>query len=186
MNRHASATLASVGTAKATSLCTFLETIAPFVTYEPIIDLWTTETADSLLNGNPDFILDCIDNITTKVDLLAYCHAHGLRVISSMGSGCKSDPTRAQVGDISDTTDDPLSRSTRRALRAKGIDKGIQVVFSSEKPPKEGAKLLPLPAEEFAKGNVGELSSLPNFRVRILPVIGTLPTALQKLCHHEI
>ena len=75
-----------------------------------------TETADSILNGNPDFILDCIDNITTNVDLLAYCHTHSLRVISSMGSSCKSDPTRAQVGDISDTTDDPLSRTTRGAL----------------------------------------------------------------------
>ena len=175
LNRHASATLASVGTPKATSLCSFLETIAPFVAYEPIMDLWTTETADSLLQGNPDFILDCIDNITTKIDLLAYCHTHGLKVISSMGSGCKSDPTRVQVGDISETTDDPLSRSTRRGLRARGIDKGIQVVFSSEKPSKEGAKLLPLPEEEFAKGNVDELSSLPNFRVRILPVVGAFP-----------
>ena len=178
LNRHASATLASVGTPKATSLCSFLETIAPFVTYEPFIDLWTTETADSLLQGNPDFILDCIDNITTKIDLLAYCHAHGLKVISSMGSGCKSDPTRVQVGDISETTDDPLSRSTRRGLRARGVEKGIQVVFSSEKPSKEGAKLLPLPEEEFAKGNVDQLSSLPNFRVRILPVVGNPQTPL--------
>jgi tRNA threonylcarbamoyladenosine dehydratase len=175
LNRHASATLASVGTPKATSLCSFLETIAPFVQYEPIIDLWTTETADSLLQGNPDFILDCIDNITTKIDLLAYCHSHGLKVISSMGSGCKSDPTRVQVGDISDTTDDPLSRSTRRGLRARGVERGIQVVFSSEKPTQEGAKLLPLPEEEFVKGNVDQLSSLPNFRVRILPVVGSPP-----------
>jgi len=165
--------LAAVGTPKATSLCSFLATIAPFITYEPVIDLWTTETADTLLAGNPDYIIDCIDNIGTKVDLLAYCHEKGFRVISSMGSGCKSDPTRVQVGDISETIEDPLSRSTRRGLRAKGIEKGIQVVFSSEKPGKNGAKLLPLSEEEFEKGNVDELSALPNFRVRILPVVGT-------------
>jgi tRNA threonylcarbamoyladenosine dehydratase len=172
LNRHASATLASVGTPKATSLCSFLETIAPFVKYEPIIDLWTLETAGPLLEGEPDYIIDCIDNISTKIDLLAYCHEHNLRVLSSMGSGCKSDPTRVQIGDISETTEDPLSRSTRRGLRARGIDKGIQVVFSTERPSKDTAKLLPLDEEEFQKGNVNELSSLPNFRVRILPVVG--------------
>ena len=172
LNRHASATLAGVGTPKATSLCSFLATIAPFIEYEPVVVLWTLETAETLLVGNPDFIIDCIDNINTKIDLLAYCHEKGLKVISSMGSGCKSDPTRVQVGDISETIEDPLSRSTRRGLRAKGIEKGIQVVFSSEKPGEGGAKLLPLSEEEFQKGNVDELSALPNFRVRILPVVG--------------
>jgi tRNA threonylcarbamoyladenosine dehydratase len=179
LNRHASATLGTVGTPKATSLCSFLTTIAPFITYEPIIDLWTTETAETLLSGNPDYIIDAIDNIDTKVDLLAYCHQHNLKVISSMGSGCKSDPTRVQIGDISETIEDPLSRSTRRGLRAKGIEKGVQVVFSTEKPTKEGARLLPLPDEEFAKGKVDELSSLPNFRVRILPVVGMSPSSIR-------
>lgn len=95
-----------------------------------------------------------------------------------MGSGCKADPTRVQVGDISETAEDPLSRSTRRGLRQRGIEKGVQVVFSTEKPTKEGAKLLPLPEEEFQKGSVDELSALPNFRVRILPVVGTTPDIL--------
>lgn len=175
LNRHASATLSTVGTPKATSLCSFLTSIAPFITYEPIIDLWTAETASKLLSGNPDYIIDAIDNIDTKIDLLTYCHNNGLKVISSMGSGCKSDPTRVQIGDISETIEDPLSRSTRRGLRLRGIERGIQVVFSSEKPSKEGAKLLPLPDEEFEKGKVDELSTLPNFRVRILPVVGISP-----------
>jgi tRNA threonylcarbamoyladenosine dehydratase len=173
LNRHASAILSAVGTPKAISLCSFLKSIAPFITYEPIVDLWTLETAESLLFGNPDYIIDAIDNIDTKIDLLSYCHQNGLKVISSMGSGCKSDPTRVQIGDISETIEDPLSRSTRRGLRLKGIEKGVQVVFSTEKPTKETAKLLPLSEEEFEKGKVDELSSLPNFRVRILPVVGT-------------
>lgn len=92
-----------------------------------------------------------------------------------MGSGCKSDPTRVQIGDISDTVEDPLSRSTRRGLRARGIESGVKVVFSTEKPTREKAKLLPLPEEEFQKGSVDELSALPNFRVRILPVVGIHP-----------
>lgn len=110
-----------------------------------------------------------------KVALLAYCHKNNLPVISSMGAGCKSDPTRVFVGDISTTTEDPLSRSTRRRLRAEGIASGILVVYSTEKPGPGKAQLLPLPEEEYQKGSVGDLGVLPDFRVRILPVLGTMP-----------
>lgn len=92
-----------------------------------------------------------------------------------MGAGCKSDPTRIMVGDISLSTDDPLSRSTRRRLKLLGVNSGIPVVFSTEKPGPGKASLLPLAEEEFAKGQVGELGVLPDFRVRILPVLGTMP-----------
>ena len=68
-----------------------------------------------------------------------------------MGAGCKSDPTRVVVGDISTSTDDPLSRSTRRRLKAKGVTSGIATVFSTEKPGPGKASLLPLPEDEFVK-----------------------------------
>lgn len=92
-----------------------------------------------------------------------------------MGAGCKSDPTRIFIGDISASTDDPLSKSTRRKLRLLGVNDGIPVVFSTERPGPGKAELQPLAAEEFAKGNVGELGVLADFRVRILPVLGTMP-----------
>jgi hypothetical protein len=122
-------------------------------------------------------VIDAIDNIDSKVALLAYCHKNGLKVISSMGAGCKSDPTRIFIGDISTSTDDPLSRATRRRLRAPphNISSGIPVVYSSEKPGPGKAQLLPLPEEEFHKGKVGELAPMQDFRVRILPVLGTMP-----------
>src|SRR6202012_5529144 len=78
-------------------------------------------------------------------------------------------------GDISSSTEDPLSRSTRRRLRALGIPSGIPVVYSTEKPGPGKASLLPLPEEEFQKDSVGDLGVLPDFRVRILPVLGTMP-----------
>jgi len=53
--------------------------------------------------GNPDYVLDCIDNIDTKVDLLHACVQRQLRVISSMGAGAKGDPSQIQVADIDDT-----------------------------------------------------------------------------------
>ncbi|EHL00192.1 hypothetical protein M7I_3962 [Glarea lozoyensis 74030] len=94
--------------------------------------------------------------LASKVSLLTYCHKHDLPIISSMGAGCKSDPTRIFIGDISSSTEDPLSRSTRRRLRALGVASGIPVVYSTEKPGPGKAQLLPLPEEEFQKGKVGE------------------------------
>ena len=93
-----------------------------------------------------------------------------------MGTGCKSDPTRISIADISLSAEDPLSRVTRQRLRALGITTGIPTVFSTEKPNLPGtARLAPLPDHEVAKGTVDELSPLPSFRVRILPVLGTMP-----------
>ena len=87
-----------------------------------------------------------------------------------MGAGAKSDPSRVQISDISYTVYDPLARSVRRRLRLLGVQSGIPVVYSTEAP--GDVKLLPLPEEEFQKGNVKELGVLEDFRVRILPVLG--------------
>ncbi len=139
-------------------------------------ELFVESEAERLLEG-ATFVVDAIDNIDSKVGLLAYCAENDIPVISSMGAGCKSDPTRIFVGDISSSTDDPLSRSVRRRLRAKpyNITFGVPCVYSTEKPGKGKAELLPLAEEEFARGKVGELAPMADFRVRILPVLGTMP-----------
>lgn len=90
-----------------------------------------------------------------------------------MGAGAKCDPTRVQISDISSTIYDPLARSVRRRLRMQGVTSGIPVVYSTEPP--SDVKLLPLPEEEFQKGDVKELGVLEDFRVRILPVLGKFP-----------
>ncbi|KAI2733671.1 hypothetical protein CBS147332_686 [Penicillium roqueforti] len=185
LNRHAVATLADVGTPKVQCIRRRLEQIAPWVMFDCRNELYGKAASDELLGPwslthdgegrRPDFVLDCIDNITSKVELLHYCHTNSLPVISSMGAGCKSDPTRVVVGDISLSTDDPLSRATRRRLKLLGVSSGVAAVFSTEKPGPGKATLLPLPEDEFIKGQVGELGVLPDFRARILPVLGTMP-----------
>ena len=92
------------------------------------------------------------------------------QVFSSMGSGAKCDPTRIQISDISYTMYDPLARAVRRRLRLAGVASGIPVVYSTEVPGE--VRLLPLPEDEFRKGNVKELGAFDDFRVRILPVLG--------------
>ncbi|POS87239.1 hypothetical protein EPUL_001459 [Erysiphe pulchra] len=179
LNRHAVATLADVGIPKVICLKKRLHQIAPWIHFDARNELYSSELSSILLEDwsgkKPDFIVDAIDNIDSKVSLLKYCYDHQLQVISSMGAGAKSDPTRILVGDISASTDDPLSKATRRRLRAAGVAKGITVAYSSEKPGPNKAHLLPLPEEEFIRGSIEELSVLPNFRVRIMPVLGTMP-----------
>ncbi|KAI9815620.1 MAG: hypothetical protein M1826_001988 [Phylliscum demangeonii] len=179
LNRHAVANLADVGTPKVQCLRKHLEQVTPWVQFDCRNELFLRDAADRLLGPwqaqPPDYILDAIDNIDSKVALLSYCHAHSLPVISSMGAGCKSDPTRIFVGDISASLEDPLSRVTRRRLRLLGVERGIAVVYSTEKPGPGKAQLLPLPDEALTQGDVGAFSVLPDFRVRILPVLGTMP-----------
>ncbi|KAI1337148.1 ubiquitin-protein ligase molybdopterin-converting factor [Xylariaceae sp. FL0016] len=183
LNRHAVATLADVGIPKVQCLKRRLLAIAPWVRFDLRQEKYWDQAADRLLqpwmeeeNGQkPEFVVDAIDNIDTKVSLLKYCHDKGLPVISAMGAGCKSDPTRIIVGDIGTSTDDGLSRSTRRRLKLLGITKGIPTVYSTEKTGEGKAELLPLPDDEFQKGQVGDLGVMPDFRVRILPVLGTMP-----------
>ncbi|RCK67879.1 tRNA threonylcarbamoyladenosine dehydratase 2 [Candida viswanathii] len=79
------------------------------------------------------------------------------------------------MADISKTEEDPLMKKIRIVLKKRGITHGIPVIFSAEKPDPRKAKLLPLPDDEFTKGDVDQLSALKDFRVRILPVLGTMP-----------
>jgi len=181
LNRHAVATLADVGTPKVQCVRKRLEAVVPWVRWECFNEIWRQDQGEKLLGGwggegkKPDYVVDAIDNIDSKVALLKYCHEKRIKVISSMGAGCKSDPTRVYVGDISGSVEDPLSRSTRRRLRMSGVSDGIPVVYSIEKPGPGKAGLLPLPEEEYQRGSVGELGVLPEFRARILPVLGTMP-----------
>src|ERR1700731_158748 len=87
-----------------------------------------------------------------------------------MGAGAKCDPTRIQISDIANTLRDPLARSVRRRLRVLGVSSGIPVVYSTEVP--GDVKLLPLPEEEFTKGDVKDLGVFDDFRVRIPRVLG--------------
>ncbi|KAJ3327654.1 hypothetical protein HDU76_011378 [Blyttiomyces sp. JEL0837] len=170
LNRHAVATHDDVGISKVDCLVKHFKEISPQVQVEARMELFNVENAPRLLSGKPDFVLDCIDNIDTKIELIQYCHDNGLRILASMGAGAKSDPSRVQIADISETFEDPLARVTRKGLRMKGIESGIPVVYSTEKP---SVKLLPLDESKVAEAD--QYATLPTFRSRILPVLGTLP-----------
>lgn len=173
LNRHAVATREDVGTSKALCLQKHFKSIFPESKVDARVQLYDASSEGEILGGQPDFVLDCIDNIDTKVSLLAACVKKGLKVLSATGAGARADPTRIRIADLSESSIDPLSRAVRHRLkRAHGIDSGISVVFSLEKPK---VKLLPFKGQNGEEENPSDYQIVPGFRVRVIPVLGTIP-----------
>ncbi|KAI3971183.1 hypothetical protein MKW92_020233 [Papaver armeniacum] len=173
LNRHAVATRADVGIPKALCLKKHFELIFPECQIEARVQLYDDSSEEEILAGKPDFVLDCIDNIDTKVALLVACVRRGLRVLSATGAGARADPTRIRIADLRESITDPLSRSVRSRLKKyHGIEGGIPVVFSMEKPK---VKLLPFEGAAGKEEKPSDYQVVPGFRVRIIPVLGTVP-----------
>ncbi len=193
LNRHAVATRADVGTPKALALARHFREIAPETPVDARVAMFeearrfsrhntcrsglkpalpAQAAAEELLGGSPSCVLDCIDNIDTKVALLAACHRRVIPVLSVAGAGGKADPTRLHIASLADSVRDPLARAVRHKLRRRhGRDVSVPVLFSSE-PPRCGL------LEADTNGGAltpADLQLLPGFRVRTIPVLGTSP-----------
>lgn len=82
--------------------------------------------------SSADIILDCIDSLGAKIELLSYAYEHGIPAVSSMGAALRRSVTHIHIADIMDTYGCPLAKEVRKGLRKKGMSKGIRCVFSSE------------------------------------------------------
>lgn len=170
LNRSAVATTEDVGNTKAATLKKYIDLIIPHCSVEALKVLFSLAEAPKLLGGNPDFVIDCIDNTNTKEELIAYCHQNKIPIVSSGGAGGRIDPTRLEIGDISTTKNCELIRKIRRNLHVKGIHSGIPMIFSSDHATR------PLLASRDKKSSVQEEhDNVARFRTRIMPVIGTMP-----------
>ncbi len=98
-----------------------------------------SNTAEILMASRPDFIVDAIDCVTTKLLIAAWAKDNGIPLIASMGTGNKLDPAKLQIADISKTSVCPLARVMRRELRLRGINH-LPVLFSTEDPVKVGQR----------------------------------------------
>lgn len=90
------------------------------------------ETADQFDFSEYDYVVDAIDTVTGKLQLVEEAVRSGTPIISSMGAGNKLDPTAFEVADISKTSVCPLAKVMRRELKKRGIDH-LKVVYSKEK-----------------------------------------------------
>lgn len=90
-------------------------------------------SAAQLLTSDMDYVVDAIDTVSAKIDLVVTAKGMGLPVISCMGAGNKLDPTRFEVADIYQTSYCPLGKVMRRELKKRGVD-SLKVVYSKEQP----------------------------------------------------
>jgi tRNA A37 threonylcarbamoyladenosine dehydratase len=91
------------------------------------------DTAEQFDFAEYDYVIDAVDTVTAKVDLVLRAQAVGTRIISAMGAGNKLDPTMFRVADIYKTRMCPLARVMRKELKTRGV-KTLKVVYSEEEP----------------------------------------------------
>lgn len=115
----------------------------------------------------PDLLIDAIDGLGPKVELLAAAHARRIPVISSMGAALRTDPGQIKVADLMQTKNCPLARRIRRRLRVRGIGAGISCVYSTEEvdfayqePEEDEDGDLSLPAQAQPRRVLGSLPTL--------------------------
>jgi len=143
-NRQLQAQTDTVGLAKAVALRDRLRLVNPGATIDAIKALYRPVDAERLLTppwpgSGFDFVVDCIDDLGAKAHLLATCRERALNVVSSMGAGSKTDPTRIRATDLATTDICPLAQQLRKRLRQKhGFPRtgsmGITAIYSDEAP----------------------------------------------------
>ena len=133
LNRQLHATRKTIGRFKVDAAAERILEINPKCSVRTHKAFISPETADQFDFAEYDYIIDAIDTVTGKIELILRAKAHDVPIISSMGAGNKTDPTAFEVTDIYDTSVCPLARVMRRELRKRGIA-ALKVVYSRETP----------------------------------------------------
>ena len=167
LNRQIHADVTTVGKPKVEVMKQRILSINPNADVVCHTEFYGPETAHKLDFSRFDYVLDAIDTISSKLDLVVRCKTEGIPVISSMGAGNKMDPTAFRVGDIYETSIDPIAKVMRRELRRLGIQ-SLKVVYSTETPikPKYAAEVSDSSIEEGSKSRKknppGSVSFVPS------------------------
>ena len=133
INRQIIALTSTIGKYKAEVAAERAKDINPDIKVNVYNIFYTPETAGQFDFSKYDYIVDAIDNVTGKIELAVQAQKTRTRIISSMGTGNKLNPTLFEVEDIYKTSVCPLARVMRRELKKRGIEK-LKVVYSEEKP----------------------------------------------------
>ncbi len=121
LNRQLFALTSTLERPKALAAAERAKDINPDIRVFPRVERYSAETRDSLLTPEYDYILDAIDIVTSKLDLIQSAHALHIPIVSCLGTGNRLSADGFRISDISETRDDPLARVMRRELRKRGI-----------------------------------------------------------------
>ncbi|MDI9481763.1 MAG: tRNA threonylcarbamoyladenosine dehydratase [Bacillota bacterium] len=133
INRQLLATVKTIGRPKVEVMRERILEINPNAQVTVYNEFYLPGSSDKLIQDDYDYIVDAVDTVTAKIDIIMQAKKRNIPVISCMGAGNKMDPTCFRVADIYSTTVDPLAKVMRRELKKRGID-SLKVVFSTEPP----------------------------------------------------
>ena len=161
INRQAVATHSSVGRSKVEVMAEIIKDINPDCTVFPNKVFYLPETAELFDFSKYDYILDCVDTVKAKIDIICRAKQQNIPVISAMGAGNKLDPTAFKVADIYETKVCPLARIMRTNLKKCSVD-ALKVVYSEEIP------------VELTEKDIDTGKSIPGSVPFVPPVVGLI------------
>ena len=131
LNRQCCALHSTLGQPKAAVMAARVRDIDPEIVVHPMVARYEAASRESFFAARYDYIADCIDLVSCKVDLICTAHARGVPILSALGTGNKVDVSRFVLCDLAETSGCPFARVLRRELRRAGIEHH-DVVFSPE------------------------------------------------------
>ncbi len=160
LNRNAAVGEEGLNKPKSEALAGTLTSLCPDTECIPIRLFITEETLDAPdFMKDSDLVVDAIDSVNPKTQLLQYCVERKIAVFSSMGAAGRRDPSKIHTGDISITTNCPLAKMVRKYLKRRGVTRGISCVWSTE----QGMRHLPPEDDEPRLDSRGRIrNTLPS------------------------
>ncbi|MDY3338518.1 tRNA threonylcarbamoyladenosine dehydratase [Riemerella anatipestifer] len=160
INRQLPALHSTVNQPKVELVYARLKDINPNLELTAINEFLTPERMESILTKEKfDYILDCIDSVSPKLSLILTAKRNKIKIVSAMGAGGKTDPSKVMVKDISKTNNCFLAKQIRKRLRKEKINKGIKCVFSTELQKEDSLKMTD--GSNFKKSFYGTISFMP-------------------------
>lgn len=159
INRQLPALHSTVGQSKAHLVEQRLQDINPHIELIVLTEYLQGERISEVLQEPFHYVIDAIDTLAPKVNLIYGSLQHNYPIVSSMGSGGKTDPTMVAISDISKTHHCQLARMVRKRLHKLGVTKGFEAVYSPEEVKKEAVIV---ENSTNKASNVGTISYMPN------------------------
>lgn len=159
INRQLPALHSTVGKTKVDIVGDRLQDINPQLKLIRIQEFLSPERAYEIVTDEYDYVMDCIDSVTPKLNLIISARRKKIKIISSMGAGGKFDASKVKVTDIRKTEYCPLAKTIRKRLKKERISKGVKVVFTTE--PADETSLKLTDGANFKKSFYGTNSWMP-------------------------
>ena len=159
INRQLCALTSTVGQYKAQVVADRVRDINPDAVVYPICATYDAAHREEFFTRRFDYILDCIDLVSCKLDLIQQAHLRGIPILTALGTGNKLQPELLTITDIAKTSGCPLARVMRKELRTRGIHH-LKVVFSPEQPGETQQLETPPPGRRSVPASVSWVPSV--------------------------